>query len=206
MRNLFLSAAVALGMTATITPTTAQAQVDPYLGQLMTVGFNFCPRGWALADGQIIAISSNTALFSLLGTTYGGDGRTTFALPDLRGRSAVHVGHGPGLNTVAWGQRGGANTVTLTAATMPNHTHSATSALHATTAAQGGSAPADKGLASAPIYSGGRSAPTLDESLVAGSVTTTVAATGGGQSFNINDPFLGMYTCIATDGIFPPRN
>ncbi|EBA05482.1 microcystin dependent protein, putative [Rhodobacteraceae bacterium HTCC2150] len=206
MRNVFLSAAVVLGMTATIAPTTAQAQSDPLLGQMMTIGFNFCPRGWAMADGQILPISTNTALFSLLGTTYGGDGRTTFGLPDLRGRSAVHVGQGSGLDPVTLGERGGANTTTLTVATMPSHNHIATSALKATTGAQVNSTADGNALATAPLYSGGRSAPALDATLVEGSVATTVSNTGSGQSFNINGPFLGMYTCIAIDGQYPSRN
>jgi microcystin-dependent protein len=83
---------------------------DPLLGEIMMVGFNFAPRGWAFCDGQLLAISSNTALFSLLGTTYGGDGRTTFALPDLRGRVPLHKGNGPGLSSRTLGERGGVET------------------------------------------------------------------------------------------------
>jgi len=206
MRTLFLSAVVALGMTATITPTTAQAQADPFLGQTMTVGFNFCPRGWAAADGQLLPISSYSALFSLLGTTFGGDGRTTFALPDLRGRTPVSIGNGPGVNPVTWGEKGGANNVTLTTATMPNHTHVATSTLHANQAAATGSQPTGQALASAMSYTGGRNAASVDVEMFTGSVTTTVAAAGGGQGFAINDPFLGMLTCVALQGIYPSRS
>ena len=96
---------------------------DPFIGQIMPVGFGFPPRGWALCEGQLLSISQNTALFSLLGTTYGGDGRTTFGLPDLRGRSMVSPGTGPGLPQIRWGEKGGAASHTLTAAQMPAHTH-----------------------------------------------------------------------------------
>jgi microcystin-dependent protein len=85
----------------------SRSGIEPFIGEIMMVGFGFAPRGWALCDGQMLPIAQNTALFSLLGTTYGGDGRTTFALPDLRGRVPVHVGSGPGLTTKTWGQRGG---------------------------------------------------------------------------------------------------
>ena len=205
MKKLFLSAAVALGMTATVAPTTAHAQVDPLLGQMMTVAFNFCPRGWAKADGQLLPISSHTALFSLLGTIYGGDGRTTFALPDLRGRSSIHSGHGAGLNVVAQGERGGANSQVMTIATMPNHSHTATSVLHASSTAAGGSAPSGAALAGALSYTGARGG-TIDVEMLAGSVTTTVNSQGAGQAFGINDPFLGMLTCISMEGVFPSRS
>jgi microcystin-dependent protein len=98
---------------------------DPFIAEIIMFAGNFAPRGWAYCDGQILAISSNTALFSILGTTYGGDGRTTFGLPDLRGRSAIHVGygHGPGLSTIRLGDRSGAETTTLTTNNLPSHTH-----------------------------------------------------------------------------------
>ena len=104
----------------------APAQADPYepfIGELMTFGGNFCPRGWAAAAGQLLAVSSNDALFSLLGTIYGGDGRTTFGLPDLRGRMAMGDGNGPGLSPRRIGQMGGANQVTLLPSNLPPHSH-----------------------------------------------------------------------------------
>ena len=96
---------------------------EPFIGQIQPVGFNFPPRNWAHCNGQLLAISQNAALFSLLGTTYGGDGRTTFALPDLRGRICIHPGQGPGLSNYSWGERGGAETVNLSVAQIPTHNH-----------------------------------------------------------------------------------
>lgn len=107
--RILLSSAMCAGLFS-ISATSAQAGPDPYIGEIMLSGYNFCPRGWAKADGQLLPIAQNTALFSLLGTTYGGDGRTTFGLPDLRGRTPVHAGHGPGLETIRLGQKGGAET------------------------------------------------------------------------------------------------
>ena len=100
--------------------------MDPFLGQIMMFAGNFAPRGWALCNGQMLPISANTALFSILGTTYGGDGRTTFALPDLQGRTAIHHGSGPGLPSVTLGAKGGHATTTLTEQNLPPHTHAAT--------------------------------------------------------------------------------
>ncbi|MCI5084171.1 MAG: tail fiber protein, partial [Saprospiraceae bacterium] len=97
--------------------------MNPFIGQIQAFGFNFAPRGWAFCHGQLLAISANTALFSLLGTTFGGDGRTTFALPDLRSRSIRGVGSGPGLDHVSWGERGGRYEVTLSVSNLPSHNH-----------------------------------------------------------------------------------
>jgi len=98
--------------------------MEPFLGQIQPFGFNFAPRGWAKCDGQLLPISTYSALFSLIGTTFGGDGRTTFGLPDLRGRSIVHIGNGPGLSSISWGQRGGVENIYITQANMPSHSHS----------------------------------------------------------------------------------
>src|SRR3954465_13916452 len=95
----------------------------PFIGQISLFGGNFAPRGWAFCKGQLLAISQNTALFSILGTTYGGNGQTTFALPDLRGRVPIHFGQGPGLSSYALGETGGAETTTLTVNELPAHTH-----------------------------------------------------------------------------------
>src|SRR5213083_1523824 len=96
---------------------------EPFIGEIVMFGGNFAPRGWAFCNGQLLAIAQNTALFSILGTTYGGDGQTTFALPDLRGRSPVHAGQGPGLSTYARGEQGGTEQVTLRAVELPPHNH-----------------------------------------------------------------------------------
>ena len=103
----------------------SRSQIEPFIAQISLFGGNFAPRGWALCDGQLLPISQNTALFSLLGTTYGGDGRTTFGLPDMRGRALLHAGSGPGLSTRRIGQEGGNERVTLSIGEMPSHNHGA---------------------------------------------------------------------------------
>ncbi len=168
--------------------------MDPILGQIQAFGFNFTPRGWAKCDGTLLAISSNSALFSLLGTTYGGDGRTTFALPDLRGRSGRHQGTGPGLSTVTIGQRGGAETHTLTTAQMPSHNHSIAAKEEGNSDTPGGTYIAGDGTSAF-----GTSADTQ-------MAANAVGNNGGNQSFNIQNPYLVVNYCIATVGIFPSRN
>ena len=116
-------AAIALATTMPVAP--AHAGANPFIEEEMPVGFTFCPRGWANADGQLLPISNYNALFALYGTTYGGDGRTTFALPDLRGRVPIHTGTGPGLTPRPLGQRSGQETVTLTLSELPSHSHTA---------------------------------------------------------------------------------
>jgi len=174
--------------------------VDPYLGQINAVGFNFAPRGWSFCNGQLLPISQNTALFALLGTTFGGDGRTTFALPDLRGRSIVHVGSGAGLDHISWGQRGGRYETTLTTATMPSHSHIQKIQVNEE----------DGGTSDDPVNhfignSGSNAfnpAATADKFLASGNT----ANTGGGQPFNTRNPYLGVYVCIAMVGVFPSRS
>ena len=125
-RKLRLTAGVLGVVSMMAVPGASMATQEGFLGEIKFFGGNFNPRGWALCDGQFLAISSATALFSILGTTYGGDGRTTFALPDMRGRSPVHQGNGPGLPSVSLGQKGGAASFALTIAQMPSHDHGAT--------------------------------------------------------------------------------
>lgn len=172
---------------------------EPFLGEIKIVGFNFAPRGWAFCDGQILPISQNQSLYSLLGTTYGGDGRTSFALPDLRGRTPVHRGDG-----VALGRKGGAETVTLTTSEMAAHTH----AIHGT------SELADRGAVGA---SGNRGFATLlgtePNDLIYGDATNLVNMApgivpnaGGGQAHNNIQPMLILSFCIALQGLFPSRN
>ena len=174
--------------------------MTPFLGQIQAFGFNFAPRGWLTCSGQLLPIAQNTALFSLLGCTFGGDCRTTFALPDLRGRSIVHVGSGPGLDTINWGERGGAEDIVITVPHMPSHNHTAT--LHAETAIADTANPEGKMLAGAATYAS--PVPAQNKAMYQDSIT--VNNTGGTQPLNIRNPFLGVYVCIATQGIFPSRN
>ncbi len=174
-------------------------QTEPFIGQIGVFGFSFAPRGWAKCDGQLLSISSSTALFSLLGTTYGGDGRTTFGLPDLRGRTALHQGTGPGLSNRKLGQSAGGETVTLTANSMPTHTHVAT--LKGSVVAPIGTAtPTGMVLAAGNKYLPGNS----DTDMGATSITN--ANTGGGQAHANMQPYLVINFCIALQGVFPSRN
>ena len=169
---------------------------EPFLGEIRIVGFNFAPRGWALCDGQLLPISSNSALFSLLGTAYGGDGRSTFGLPDLRGRVAVHVGTGPGLSNYQWGAKNGSETNTISVNNLPSHSHSYNPA----SAAEGDSnEPAGKLLAKTDARSYTATGPAVASGGVLGN-------TGGGQAINNRQPALAVYHVIALVGLYPSRN
>lgn len=201
-------AVVALLATTTLWSAPAQA-MEPFIGQIMMVGFGFPPRGFATCDGQLLPIAQYTALFSLLGTTYGGDGRTTFALPDLRGRVAIHVGNGPGLQSVNWGQKSGTNTNTLTVSNLPAHNHaaSATVTVNGTDARGNSEYPQGKTWASR-SRDNDYSDAAPDVVMKAGSVLVdvTTSNTGLGQAVNNMQPSLGIYHVIALVGIFPSRN
>ncbi len=192
----------------------AQAGPDPYIGDIVMVGQNFCPRGWREANGDLLPISSNTALFSLIGTIYGGDGRTTFALPDLRGRVPVGMGKGPGQPAFVQGEKFGTGTTTLTQAQLPIHNHAATSTaaseMHATSSTVNAVSPQGNKLgefSAGDIYnSGGTLDQTMENGVVTTQVTTTVSNSGGSQSVEIYQPSLSMKFCIATVGVFPSRN
>ena len=174
--------------------------MEPFLGQIMGFGGNFAPRGWALCDGQLLPISSNTALFSILGTTYGGDGRTTFGLPDLRGRAMVHAGNGPGLSPVRLGQKGGSEGFTLNVTQLPPHNHTAT--LHAETAAANQSNAQNRMLALTEIYADVVAA----EDRVMAPESITMQNTGGGQPVSHRGPYQAINVIIALQGIFPSRS
>lgn len=177
--------------------------MEPFLGQIMPVGFNFAPRGWALCDGQFLPISQNSAVFSLLGTTFGGDGRTIFGLPDLRSRSIRHVGSGPGLDQVFWGQKGGYHKQTLTVNQIPPHNHSAQISLGNSVGNNktGNNDYMAKNDGGANIYT---DVPPGNQKLHVDSVL--VNNTGGGQPFSTLNPYLGIYVCIALTGIYPSRS
>ncbi|MEM6325607.1 MAG: tail fiber protein [Bacteroidota bacterium] len=167
----------------------------PFIGDIMYVGFNFDPRGWAFCHGQLLAISSNNALFSLLGTVFGGDGRTTFGLPDLRGRSPVGQGTGLGLSQVRWGQEGGQAFTTLSSANLPAHTHGL----------QGSNAvgTSDRAVGGRPAIAESR-IPQYTTGNEVSMATTTNA--GNNSSFSNQSPYLGLHACIALQGVFPSRN
>lgn len=208
--------------------------MDFYMAMINLFAGNFAPRNFSYCNGQIISIAQNTALFSLLGTTYGGDGQTTFALPDLRGRTPIGPEQGPGLSNYALGQVGGTETITLTIQQMPQHTH----ALQATSnSTQAGSAIATNGdattpennyLALSPKIGSGPNAtqlktyattppapvppatPISPVKLAGGAITTSTSGNttiaGGSQPFSIKNPYLAIYYVICIAGIFPSRN
>ena len=175
--------------------------MEPMIGQIIQVGFNFVPRGFAFCDGQLLPINTNQSLFSLLGTIYGGDGRTTFALPDLRGRAALHPGDGPGLSSVRLGEKSGREFVTLTTQNLPPHNHTAN--LHAETALGTSSNPQGRMLA---LGGDSYADPIPADDRVLAPQSITVQNTGGGQDFSIRNPFLGINHCIALVGLYPSRN
>jgi microcystin-dependent protein len=164
---------------------------EPFLSEIRVMSFNFPPKGWAYCNGQSLPINQNQALFSLLGTTYGGNGQTTFALPNLRGRAPIHVGNGHVL-----GEAAGSTAVTITQQTMPQHVHlvNANSATATTSSPAGGTFAASVGQ----IYNGGGQLTTLEPS--------TLTSTGGSQAHNNMQPYLVLNFCIALQGIFPSPN
>ncbi|MBS0348422.1 MAG: phage tail protein [Proteobacteria bacterium] len=178
--------------------TCASAQAEPFIGQIMCAGFNFAPNGWAELNGQLLPISTNTALFSLLGTTYGGDGRVTFGLPDMRGRVLMHAGQGPGLSNRNQGEIGGTETQTIGIANMPAHTHQVAplgSGADATAVSPAGAMPASK--ARTTLYTA--NGPALPMA------ATTSSSTGGGSPISNMQPYVVVKCFMALQGIFPSR-
>lgn len=172
---------------------------DPFVAEIRIFPFNFAPRGWAWCDGQILPLSQNTALFSLLGTTYGGDGKSNFALPDLQGRAAMHPGQGPGLSLHDLGERGGSETVTLLESEIPSHTHDVRVSASAATL----SSPSGNVLAR-PRRGGGQFQSNASANLVQ-LAPEALAPAGGDQPHNNMQPYLTFYYCIALQGVYPPR-
>jgi microcystin-dependent protein len=199
MRRHFVALTLVLAVvTLFAVPGTVKAQ-EPFIGEIRLFAGNFAPRGWAFCNGQLLAISQNSALFAILGTTYGGDGRTTFALPDLRGRAPVHSGfsQGPGLTRRNLGEKGGQENVTLSVEQVPSHTHAA----RASGDFPDSSSPAGNFLGTMQrtrIYSSSGS----DVSMATGAI----GPAGENQPHNNMPPYLGLNYIIALQGLFPPRN
>ena len=169
---------------------------EPFIGQIKIFGFNFAPRGHALCNGQILQISQNTALFALLGTTYGGNGQTTFALPNLQGRIPVNQGQGPGLPGYTLGQQAGEENHTLTINEMPAHNHLAVA----------NSGNADQTYPAGMVWANGGSAAGFNSTAGNTMSPQSLAAAGAGQGHNNMSPYLVVNYCIALEGIFPSRN
>jgi microcystin-dependent protein len=174
---------------------------DQFVGEIRIVPFNFAPVGWALCDGQLLAISQNTALFSLLGTYYGGDGRSTFALPNLQGSTPMNQGNGAGLTPRILGEVGGETAVTLLVSAMPSHTHTAKNAAASNAGTPGPTVTfGGGGRGKAPAY-----APASTQN-AAQLMQRAVSLTGGNQPHNNMPPYLTLNFVIALQGIFPPRS
>ncbi len=175
---------------------------DPFVAEIRIFPFNFAPKGWAFCDGQLLPISQNTALFSLLGTTYGGDGKSNFALPNMQDNAPMHPGQGPGLSLHDLGETGGSETVTLLQTEIPSHAHNVGGAVDA----NGDSlSPVGNIFAAAPggrngslnIYNPGPPTAKMN--------TNNILAAGGSQPHNNLQPYLTLSFCIALQGVYPPR-
>jgi microcystin-dependent protein len=198
-----LCAATLMSAVSMIVPTTGYAGDQPFVGETMAFGGNFCPRGWAKMDGQLLAVSSNDALFSLIGSIYGGDGRTTFGLPDLRARVPVHAGTGPGLAEKRIGAKSGAPTTALIQTQLAPHNHLVNAANNqGNKFGPGGDFLGDPNTqinnTDVKIYSDADA----NRVMAAGMIGNT----GGGTAFSIASPFLTVTWCIAMYGVYPSRN
>jgi microcystin-dependent protein len=190
--------------------------MEVFIGTIQPFGFNFAPRGWATCQGQLMGIAQNSALFSLLGTTYGGDGQTTFGLPDLQGRMPIGQGNGNGLTPRTIGEISGTENTTLTLNNMPAHSHPVTSTV--TVQVAGTPTGADNTPSATNSFlggsqAGGATAANIWSTALNGPVTmggtsssVTVSLAGGSQPFGLMNPFLALNFCIALEGIFPSRN
>ena len=201
--NLLLASILIMGFSSTNSTdlkeessVTSSLSADPFIGEVIMFAGNFAPRGWALCDGQLLSISQNTALFSLLGTTYGGDGRTTFGLPDLRGRVAIHPGNGPGLSNYKLGQKGGVESATMTIQNMPSHNH---------TIGAYGQAPNTNDPNGAVMANLGP-IPAIYSNKLGKVQMNPTGHTGGEQPFDIRQPYVTVNYIIALQGTYPSRN
>lgn len=197
--------------------------MEPFLGMIQAFGYNFSPRGWAFCQGQILQISQYSALFSLLGTTFGGNGQTTFGLPDLRGRVIVGAGQGPGLAPIEYGEMAGTESVTLLTSNMPMHNHQIVNGngqqgtvavttniqtvdnSNSSSETDNGSNVLGTGSSMQAIY---RESPSGNDHLggVTSAITGSTSIVGSSIPFSIRNPYLGVYYSIALEGIFPSRN
>lgn len=196
--------------------------MDVFLGTILSFGFNFAPRGWVACNGQLIAITQNTALFALLGTYYGGDGVTTFGVPDLRGRTPIHFGQGPGLSNFVMGQQAGTETVTLLTSNMPAHTHTlaitGTATVNVTANSltggtitnitDGGNNSFSSSGGTPNIYSepGGSGTDKIGGISATATLGGNTGISGSTIPFASRNPYLVVNMCIATSGIYPTRN
>jgi microcystin-dependent protein len=170
--------------------------MDPFVAEIRIFPFNFAPRGWAWCDGQLLPISQNTALFSLLGTTYGGDGKSNFALPNMQGNAPMHPGQGPGLSLHDLGETGGSETVSLLESEIPSHSHAMM--LSGQVALQNAPTGQYWGVGSGVnLYAPAANLVTMSDS--------AIAPAGGDQPHNNMQPYLTFYFCIAMQGVYPPR-
>jgi microcystin-dependent protein len=170
---------------------------DPFVAEIRIFPFNFAPTGWAWCDGQLLPLSQNTALFSLLGTTYGGNGKSNFALPDLQGRTPMHPGQGPGLSLHDLGETGGSETVNLLESEIPAHSHNFMAA------GEAGEKNDPGGNILGVVIGNNLFNPTATP--IVSMADTTLAPAGGDQPHNNLQPYVTFYFCIALLGVFPPR-
>jgi microcystin-dependent protein len=191
-------AAVSLGIHA----PPAHAGADSYVGEIMVGGWNFCPNGSLRADGTLLSIDENSALFALYGTTFGGDGSTTFALPNLQGRIPIHNGQGTGLTQRDLGETGGSETNTMTIAQMPAHNHTG-SVIRASNLPGNSANPNGRVLAA--DSSADRLYQDTAPAVSMSSAALTITAEGGGQPIDNMQPYLALTYCVATEGVFPSR-
>lgn len=200
---MFLMLGVALGFNMVGAKPALAGGSESWIGEIDLVPYNFAPQGWAFCDGQLLSISQNSALFSLIGTTYGGNGTTTFALPDLRGRLPIGVGQGPGLSNYDLGQTGGTETVTLNNSNMPIHNHPINATTNPGTTATPGTnvylaQPQTPDRQEIDIYAGGTPNTQLSPS--------STSPSGGSQPIYNMQPYLGLHYIIALQGIYPTRD
>ena len=172
---------------------------DPFVAEIRIFPFNFAPKGWGFCDGQLLPLSQNTALFSLLGTTYGGDGKSTFALPNLQGSAAMHPGQGPGLSLHDLGETGGSETVTLLESEIPAHSHSILAANFP------GDVQTPQPSVSLARTGGGNSYQNVTNQNVVSMSPSALTPAGSGAPHNNMQPYLTLNFCIALQGVYPPR-